>query len=220
MSAQPDAAFASGSGGELAEFALAVSTSTRCHVIVEVTSHLNQRWARSSLTTNGSTLDVTVTAIAFDERAAGIATASVCESVSNLEGLIDAVRAADAAALLASPAEDAAPFAAPVVDEGFNDVAVTLSPSTLTRPTAHLGHLIGWGQARGIELPPDALAVDAETADDPSLHLYALAARVPMGPADRYAVLTAPTLAERVGVLTDAIETVTAMVEFQLSDED
>ncbi|MFY9490888.1 MAG: LON peptidase substrate-binding domain-containing protein [Mycobacterium sp.] len=74
-------------------------------------------------------------------------------------------------------------------------------------------------QARGIELPPDALAVDAETADDPSAHLYALAARVPIGQADRYAVLAAPTLAERVGVLTDAIETVTAMVEFQLSEE-
>ena len=74
-------------------------------------------------------------------------------------------------------------------------------------------------QARGVELPADALAVDAETADDPSLHLYALAARVPMGQADRYAVLAAPTLAERVGVLTDAIETVTAMVEFQLSDD-
>ena len=126
MSARPEAAFGSGSGGELAEFALAASTSTRCHVIVEVTSHLNQRWARSSLTTNGSTLDVTVTAIAFDERADGIAAASVSESVSGLEGLIDVVHAADAAALAASPAEDAGPFPAPVVDEGFDDVAVTL----------------------------------------------------------------------------------------------
>jgi hypothetical protein len=32
-------------------------------------------------------------------------------------------------------------------------------------------------------------------------------------------VLSAPTLAERVDVLTDAIETVIAMVEFQLSEE-
>ncbi len=72
---------------------------------------------------------------------------------------------------------------------------------------------------RGIQLRPDALAVDADTADDPSRHLYALAARVPMGQADRYAVLAAPSLADRVGVLTDAIETVTAMVEFQLSEE-
>jgi len=73
--------------------------------------------------------------------------------------------------------------------------------------------------ARGGRLRSDALAVDAETADDPSLHIYALAARVPMGQADRYAVLAAPTLSERVDALTDAIETVTALVEFQLSDE-
>lgn len=73
--------------------------------------------------------------------------------------------------------------------------------------------------AAGGRLRPDALAVDGETADDPERHVYALAARVPMGQADRYAVLSAPTLAARVDALIDAIETVTAMVEFQLSDE-
>ena len=73
--------------------------------------------------------------------------------------------------------------------------------------------------ARGGRLRSDALAVDADIADDPSLHIYALAARVPMGQADRYSVLAAPTLAARVDALTDAIETVTAMVDFQLSEE-
>ena len=73
--------------------------------------------------------------------------------------------------------------------------------------------------ARGGRLRSDALAVDADIADDPSRHIYALAARVPMGQADRYAVLAAPTLAARVDALTDAIETVTAMVDFQLSEE-
>jgi hypothetical protein len=48
--------------------------------------------------------------------------------------------------------------------------------------------------------------------------LYALASRVPMGQADRYAVLSAPSVAARVAALRDAVETVTAMVEFQLSD--
>lgn len=72
---------------------------------------------------------------------------------------------------------------------------------------------------RGGRLRSDALAVDADIADDPSRHIYALAARVPMGQADRYAVLAAPTLAARVDALTDAIETVTAMVDFQLSEE-
>jgi Lon protease-like protein len=74
-------------------------------------------------------------------------------------------------------------------------------------------------QARGLHLRPGALGVDPDTADDPARHLYALAARVPMGQADRYAILAAPTLAERVAVLTDAVETVMAMVEFQLADE-
>lgn len=74
--------------------------------------------------------------------------------------------------------------------------------------------------ARGATLRPDALAVEPEVVDDPSRHLYVLAARVPMGQADRYAVLCAPTLAERVDVLTDAIETVSAMVEFQLAAEE
>ena len=74
-------------------------------------------------------------------------------------------------------------------------------------------------EARGGRLRSDALAVEADIADDPSRHVYALAARVPIGQADRYAVLAAPTLSERVDVLTDAIETVTAMVEFQLSEE-
>lgn len=71
-------------------------------------------------------------------------------------------------------------------------------------------------QAGDTELRPDILAVGPETAEDPTRHVYALAARVPMGQADRYAVLAAPTLAERVDVLIDAIETVTALVEFQL----
>jgi len=73
---------------------------------------------------------------------------------------------------------------------------------------------------RGGQLRSDALAVEPEVADDPSRHIYALASRVPMGQADRYAVLAAPTLAQRVDALTDAIETVTAMVEFQIADGD
>lgn len=74
-------------------------------------------------------------------------------------------------------------------------------------------------QASGQQVSPDALAVDADTADDPARHLYALAGRVPMGQADRYSVLCAPTLAERVDVLLDAVDTVTAMVEFRLAEE-
>lgn len=75
-------------------------------------------------------------------------------------------------------------------------------------------------QVRGMGLRDDVLAVGDDVADDPARHLYALAARVPIGQADRYAVLSAPTLAQRVAALTDAVDTVAAMVEFQLSDPD
>lgn len=74
-------------------------------------------------------------------------------------------------------------------------------------------------QARGLPLQPGTFAVDEETASDPGRHLYALVDKVPIGQADRYAVLAAPTLAARVDALTDAVETVMAMVDFQLSEE-
>ena len=144
--------FETGAGSVLAELALAASTSLHCHIIVEITSHLNQRWARSSLTTNGSTADISVTAIAFADRPGGISAASVTQSVSDVTGLLDTVHAADAAALLASPAEDASPFPMPSVDDDFDAPALRLSPEILTVPTKHLGELITWGRANRIEL--------------------------------------------------------------------
>ena len=73
-------------------------------------------------------------------------------------------------------------------------------------------------RARGAEVNPRDIIEGADVSGDPAMWLYALAARVPMGQADRYAVLSAPTLATRVAALRDAVETVIAMVEFQLSE--
>lgn len=49
--------------------------------------------------------------------------------------------------------------------------------------------------------------------------LYELAARMPMGTADKYSVLAAPSAADRLTALSEAVDNVTAMVEFQLSGE-
>jgi len=73
-------------------------------------------------------------------------------------------------------------------------------------------------RARGAEVDPRDIVVGADESGDAAMWLYALASRVPMGQADRYAVLSAPSVAERVVALRDAVETVTAMVEFQLSE--
>lgn len=73
--------------------------------------------------------------------------------------------------------------------------------------------------ARGLQVQPETLAVDRDITADPARHLYTLAAQIPIGQADRYEILAAPTLAARVDALNDAVETVMAMVEFQLSEE-
>jgi Lon protease-like protein len=55
--------------------------------------------------------------------------------------------------------------------------------------------------------------------DEPGHRLFELAARVPIGAADKYAVLVAPGPIERLAALREAVETVTAMVRFQLTEE-
>lgn len=70
--------------------------------------------------------------------------------------------------------------------------------------------------ARGAEVNAREIIAGADESGDAGKWLYALASRLPMGQADRYAVLAAPTAGARLAALSDAVETVTAMVEFAL----
>lgn len=72
--------------------------------------------------------------------------------------------------------------------------------------------------ARGAQVVARDIVAGADASGDAAMWLYTLASRLPMGQADRYAVLAAPTVAARVGALREAVDTVTAMVEFQLSE--
>ena len=73
--------------------------------------------------------------------------------------------------------------------------------------------------ARNATLPSrQELLGEPEPGDDAGKRLCALASRVPMGQADRYSVLAAPSAAARLDALRDAVETVAAMIEFQLAD--
>jgi Lon protease-like protein len=54
---------------------------------------------------------------------------------------------------------------------------------------------------------------------DVGQRLYALASLLPIGQADKYSVLAAPNAAARLDVLDEAVESLTAMVEFQLSED-
>ena len=73
--------------------------------------------------------------------------------------------------------------------------------------------------ARDAQLPSRdvLLGADRDTGDAADW-LYALASRLPIGAADRYAVLSAPSAADRLAALSEAVDTVAAMVEFQLSE--
>jgi uncharacterized protein len=74
--------------------------------------------------------------------------------------------------------------------------------------------------ARGVELPGRDVLLGTDRADarDAAERLYALASRLPIGPADRYAVLSAPSAADRLAALREAVDAVTEMLEFQLSE--
>lgn len=72
--------------------------------------------------------------------------------------------------------------------------------------------------ARGAQVVARDIVAGADASGDAAMWLYTLASRLPMGQADRYSVLAAPTVAARVGALREAVDTVTAMVEFQLSE--
>ena len=73
--------------------------------------------------------------------------------------------------------------------------------------------------AKDLPLPDreDVLGAD-NGIEDPGEWLYALASRIPIGPADRYAVLAAPTAAERLAAMTEALDSVAAVIEFHLSE--
>ena len=91
----------------LVEHALATSTADDCVTIVSDSTSANLRWANNTLTTNGVMHSVHVTVVSFVRRADGTAAGSVSGSATTAEQVGELVRAADAAARAAAPAEDA-----------------------------------------------------------------------------------------------------------------
>ena len=63
----------------------------------------------------------------------------------------------------------------------------------------------------------DAVPPDTEISDDPTLATYHLGSLAPLGPADRFAMLAAPGLADRLDVLDAALDDVTAVMDFRRS---
>ncbi|MGW5209639.1 metallopeptidase TldD-related protein [Streptomyces sp. NPDC004051] len=95
---------------EIVERALELSRADGCVVIADEQSTANLRWAGNSLTTNGVTRGRTLTVIATVDGREGTASGVVSRSAVTLDELEPLVRAAEAAARGAGPAEDAQPL--------------------------------------------------------------------------------------------------------------
>jgi Lon protease-like protein len=66
--------------------------------------------------------------------------------------------------------------------------------------------------------PPERDALLGPRESDAGRRLFALASRVPIGTADRYTVLSASSAAGRFAALSEAVDALADMVEFQLSE--
>ncbi|MFF1295366.1 MULTISPECIES: metallopeptidase TldD-related protein [unclassified Streptomyces] len=95
---------------EIVERALELSTADGCVVIADEQSTANLRWAGNALTTNGVTRTRTLTVIATVDGKEGTASGVVSRAAVTVDELESLVRAAEAAARGAAPAEDAQPL--------------------------------------------------------------------------------------------------------------
>lgn len=143
----------SGKPHEIVERALELSTADGCVVIADEHSTANLRWAGNSLTTNGLTRGRTLTVIATVDGKEGTASGVVSRSAVTADELEPLVRAAEAAARGAGPAEDARPLVeAGPVSEDFTDEPAETTSAVFADFAPALGESFARARAGGREL--------------------------------------------------------------------
>ncbi|WP_037905869.1 metallopeptidase TldD-related protein [Actinacidiphila yeochonensis] len=138
---------------ETVERALELSRADGCVVIADEESSANLRWAGNSLTTNGVTRGRTLTVIATVDGAQGTASGVVSRSAVSADELEALVRAAEAAAREAGPAEDAQPLVAGApASAGFTEPPAETSSEVFAKFAPALGEAFAEARAGGREL--------------------------------------------------------------------
>ncbi|MEV8342131.1 metallopeptidase TldD-related protein [Streptomyces niveus] len=138
---------------EIIERALELSTADGCVVIADEHSTANLRWAGNALTTNGLTRGRTLTVIATVDGKEGTASGVVSRSAVTAHELEPLVRAAEAAARGAGPAEDARPLVgAGPVSEDFTDEPAATTSAVFADFAPALGESFARARAGGREL--------------------------------------------------------------------
>ncbi|MEV5984338.1 TldD/PmbA family protein [Streptomyces sp. NPDC052051] len=138
---------------EIVERALKLSRADGCVVIADERSSANLRWAGNALTTNGVTRGRTLTVIATVDGKEGTASGVVSRSAVAADDLEPLVRAAEAAARGAGPAEDAQPLVTGVAESpDFTDAPAETSSAVFTDFAPALGESFARARAGGREL--------------------------------------------------------------------
>lgn len=138
---------------EIVERALELSTTDGLMVIADEESSANLRWAGNALTTNGVTRGRTLTVIATADGAKGTATGVVSRSAVTTDDLEPLVRAAEAAARGAGPAEDAQPLVSGVpASLDFTDAPAETGSEVFADFAPALGEAFARARAGGREL--------------------------------------------------------------------
>ncbi|MEV7216108.1 metallopeptidase TldD-related protein [Kitasatospora cineracea] len=135
---------------ELVERALELSRADGCVVIADEESTANLRWAGNGLTTNGVTRSRRLTVIATADGATGTASGVVAQEAVTLDGVEQLVRAAEAAARAAEPAEDAQPLiAGRAADPRFTEAPETTDIGVFAGFAPALGEAFARARANG-----------------------------------------------------------------------
>lgn len=138
---------------EVVERALELSRADGCVVIADEHSTANLRWAGNALTTNGVTRGRTLTVIATVDGREGTASGVVSRAAVTADELEPLVRAAEAAARGAGPAEDAQPLVTGVPEApDFTDAPAETSSAVFTDFAPALGESFARARAGGREL--------------------------------------------------------------------
>lgn len=138
---------------EIVERALELSTADGCVVIADEESTANLRWAGNALTTNGVTRGRTLTVIATVDGKEGTASGVVSRSAVTAADLEPLVRAAEAAARDAAPAEDALPLITGTPSSpDFRDAPAETSSAVFADFAPALGEAFARARAGGREL--------------------------------------------------------------------
>ena len=138
---------------EVAERALAASTSDGCIVIVKEATTANVRWAGNTLTTNGLARGRSVSVIATVDGGEGTAAGVVSTSQVDLDSIGEIVAKAERAAREAGPAEDAQPLITSSPDAGpWADAPAETSTAVFEAFAPALGEALARSRAAGREL--------------------------------------------------------------------